>query len=471
MTTEQTSWSGTPASSEAIGEIAARIGQLAVSIAATAGDVEDVSALSVAQRDGFRMLCEQIAAMAANGTQVIASASRALDTTRAAEGETRQTSEALVQMVQDVGALTARVGQINAQLSAVTDTLQRVAKVSDHVAGIARHTNLLSLNASVEAARAGVHGRGFAVVAGEVKNLSVQASAATDEIGATVGALTEELHRVMAEVSAACKVAEGLSAQTGELGGRVTTLPVTLGEVSRAQDEIVTAARHIEAALCDTQSAVDGLSEKVELSTASLGQAADKLAQITEHSQTITGMSAGLGVRTIDTPYINEAQRIARGISDIFEAEVARGAISVRDLFDEGYQEIKGSNPVQHMTRFTAFTDRVLPRLQEAALEFAPNVVFCAAIDRKGYIPTHNLKFCLPQRAGDPAWNAKHCRNRRIFADRVGLNAGQSKRPFLLQAYRRDMGNGEFQLMKDVSAPITVQGRHWGGVRLAYSIA
>jgi methyl-accepting chemotaxis protein len=95
-------------------------------------------------------------------------------------------------------------------------------------------------------------------------------------------------------------------------------------------------------------------------------------------------------------------------------------------------------------------------------------VVFCAAIDRNGYIPTHNLKFSHRQKVGDPVFNAANSRNRRIFDDRVGLAAGQSKRPFLVQAYRRDMGNNEYRMMKDVSAPIIINGRHWGGVRLAY---
>ena len=54
-------------------------------------------------------------------------------------------------------------------------------------------------------------------------------------------------------------------------------------------------------------------------------------------------------------------------------------------------------------------------------------------------------------------------------ADRTGLAAGRNERRFLLQTYRRDMGGGQRVLMKDLSAPITVQGRHWGGLRLAYS--
>lgn len=97
-------------------------------------------------------------------------------------------------------------------------------------------------------------------------------------------------------------------------------------------------------------------------------------------------------------------------------------------------------------------------------------VAFCAAVDENGYLPTHNRKFSHPQRPGDPTWNTANCRNRRIFNDRVGLAAGRNTEPFLLQTYRRDMGGGQFVLMKDISAPIIVNGRHWGGLRLAIRV-
>jgi methyl-accepting chemotaxis protein len=67
-------------------------------------------------------------------------------------------------------------------------------------------------------------------------------------------------------------------------------------------------------------------------------------------------------------------------------------------------------------------------------------------------------------------WNTAHCRNRRIFDDRTGLAAARSTTPYLLQTYRRDMGGGAFSLMKDVSAPVWVEGRHWGAVRIAYRV-
>jgi len=121
------------------------------------------------------------------------------------------------------------------------------------------------------------------------------------------------------------------------------------------------------------------------------------------------------------------------------------------------------------MAKFTEFTDRVLPPVQEPIMEFDPRVVFCAAVDDNGYLPTHNLKFSLPQ-GPDPVWNAANCRNRRVFNDRTGLGAGQNVRAFLLQTYRRDMGGGVFVLMKDASAPILVNGRHWGGLRMGYRV-
>ncbi|MGR5475532.1 chemotaxis protein, partial [Vibrio astriarenae] len=78
-------------------------------------------------------------------------------------------------------------------------------------------------------------------------------------------------------------------------------------------------------------------------------------------------------------------------------------------LFDHAYQPVANTDPPQHLTRFTAFTDRVLPALQEPLLGLDPRVVFCAAVDANGYLPTHNLKFSQPQ-GSDPVWNAANSR-------------------------------------------------------------
>ena len=106
--------------------------------------------------------------------------------------------------------------------------------------------------------------------------------------------------------------------------------------------------------------------------------------------------------------------------------------------------------------------------MQERLLGLSDKVVFCIAVDRNGYVPMHNKKVSQAQRPGDPLWNAANSRWRRIFNDRTGLASARNSKPFLLQTYRRDMGGGNFMVLKECAAPITVRGRHWGGLRLAY---
>jgi methyl-accepting chemotaxis protein len=115
-----------------------------------------------------------------------------------------------------------------------------------------------------------------------------------------------------------------------------------------------------------------------------------------------------------------------------------------------------------------ALAERLFPQVQERVLGLTEKVVYCIAADRNGYIACHNQKYNQAQRVGDVVWNTANCRNRRIFNDRTGLASGRNTRPFLLQTYRRDMGGGQFVVMKEVAAPITVAGRHWGGLRLAF---
>ena len=159
----------------------------------------------------------------------------------------------------------------------------------------------------------------------------------------------------------------------------------------------------------------------------------------------------------------------AETVSGLFEQALQRGEIGMAELFDESYREVPGTNPAQYMTRFVALTDRLLPPIQEKLLESNGRIVFCAAIDRNGFLPTHNRKYAQPQ-GSDPVWNNANCRNRRIFDDRTGLAAARNRKPFLLQSYRRDMGGGEFLVMEDLSAPIMVRGRHWGGFRIGLKV-
>jgi methyl-accepting chemotaxis protein len=167
-----------------------------------------------------------------------------------------------------------------------------------------------------------------------------------------------------------------------------------------------------------------------------------------------------------DEVFIRAAREAAQRVGKAFEDALARRAATEADLFDVDYQPVAGSNPPQHLTRFTTLAEQALPALVEPARQVDKRVVFCLAVDRNGYAPTHNPEFSQPQRPDDPEWNVAHCRNRRIFDDPAGLLAARNTKAHFIQLYNRDMG-GQKVLLKEVDAPIRVAGRHWGAIRLA----
>ena len=127
--------------------------------------------------------------------------------------------------------------------------------------------------------------------------------------------------------------------------------------------------------------------------------------------------------------YVSEA---ARAIEAAFEAGITKGEIAEAALFDRNYQPIPGTNPEQHMAPFTAFTDRVLPDIQESILKRSDRIVYCVATDDHCYVPTHNLQVSKPQ-GPEPLWNAANCRNRRFFTNDSVWRAVKNDKPLLLQ--------------------------------------
>jgi len=175
-------------------------------------------------------------------------------------------------------------------------------------------------------------------------------------------------------------------------------------------------------------------------------------------------------IREENVEFVTRAIEASVELTKIFENGVASGAISIEDLFDTDYIEIPGTNPVQHRTKFLDWADHALSIFQEAFLARDKRMVFCAMVDRNGYLPVHNKIYSHPQRADNVAWNTANCRNRRIFNDGAGLAAGQNQRSYLIQSYARDMGNGITIMMREIDVPIRVRGRHWGGFRTAYKL-
>ncbi|ARJ64384.1 chemotaxis protein [Magnetospirillum sp. ME-1] len=166
-----------------------------------------------------------------------------------------------------------------------------------------------------------------------------------------------------------------------------------------------------------------------------------------------------------DTPFIDAARKAAADVAQAFEQAVNAGRISLADLFESEYTPIPDTDPQQMLARHSDLTDLVVPGIIEPVLASDPRGVFCCVADRNGYIATHNKIYSQPQRPGDTVWNTANSRNRRMFDDRTGILAARNTREYLAQTYARDMGGGNFVVLKEVDCPIFVGKRHWGAIR------
>jgi len=459
-----------------VAEIAERAGRLGTEIADIAGLIGDLSALG----DEQSIHVQDVASAARQMGKANRLLAGAMEETRNSAGSTRrtlgETAEVVVatlgKSVEKTEVLSGRTLEFRNSLVSIGETIQRVAQASAAIQSIARETQLLALNASIEAARAGNAGRGFGVIADAVKALADQIRTFAGENEHQLQALTATLANLQEKAETSAEVAAAAMADSSAAQEKVARIATLADSVQKLIHDIDGMATPIDENILHCTAVMRGLKTLV----ATIEQGGDKLTAAKGRAEAILGISedfmrfiAESGIETAETPIIALCREAVAEITRLFERAVGTGEISIDALFDEDYQPIPGTDPQQFTTRFLALADRLLPAIQEPLSELNPRIALCVAMDRNGYLPTHNRMYSQPQ-GKDPVWNAAHCRNRRIFTDRTALAAARNTKAMLLQTYRRDMGGGNFALMKDLSMPIFVHGRHWGGFRIGLKV-
>ncbi|KMO26120.1 hypothetical protein QR79_04360, partial [Methylobacterium indicum] len=167
-------------------------------------------------------------------------------------------------------------------------------------------------------------------------------------------------------------------------------------------------------------------------------------------------------------PLIAAATGGAAAVGTALEQVLAEGRLARHALFDTTYRPVAGIEPPHYLTAAVPVLEDILPPILEPLLLADPRTAFCIAVDRNGYAPVHNRAQAQAPRAGDPAWNALHARQRRLYDDRIGLSAARSTRAFLVQACPQDEAGRP--PLREVASPIRVHGRHWGALRMGFRI-
>ncbi|MEE1891830.1 methyl-accepting chemotaxis protein [Pseudomonas otitidis] len=214
-------------------------------------DQAEETLVSVEQQQG------QVSQIAAAAHQLAATAQTVAESCEGAAADAQQTRQIAMQSNQrsartgaSMRELSGRLGETVTALQQLRDQTQQINRVVDVIKGIAEQTNLLALNAAIEAARAGEQGRGFAVVADEVRSLSQRTQDSTQEIGDTVSSLQGVVSQAVALMEAAYRQAEGDVGSVLSMGDDLSGIADAVQRVSDRLAQIATAAEQ-QAATAD----------------------------------------------------------------------------------------------------------------------------------------------------------------------------------------------------------------------------
>tara|TARA_Y100000782_G_scaffold61773_2_gene67715 strand:- start:104 stop:1810 length:1707 start_codon:yes stop_codon:yes gene_type:complete len=373
-----------------------------------------------------------------------------------------QMGDARNKMQQISGAMSGFQDNVNA----LNATSAKIRDILTTVQDFSAQTNMLALNAAIEAARAGEQGRGFAVVADEVRNLSFK-----------VGNAAEQISQLMEQMTSAMA---GADAQTQ---GMLEQTEATGLAVSSAADQFDAMVDDFQRANDDLLMVSSALEELTATNAETLqhgGEIRDLSLTISQHMEaTHTQADAlrdntNLALRSLAGFRLGEGQleavtEVLMGRRKDIEQRLDALADSGVDLFDQQYTPIANTNPPKHDTRWAdAFIERIRPLLDEWDKGGKDGIVYTAAVNEKGYLPTSRSASSQPP-TGDPRVDAARSNYKRfavtsesdlrIMASCTYLNMGTFVLP------------GTSTVIFVLYVPIFVKGRRWGTMSSAIAPA
>lgn len=430
-------------------EISFFLDQLSVSIKASGTDVDSLARAAEQLSNSTKLINENAVTAADYATQAL----------KATKEGTVHSSE----NVTTLKTLNSDVIDAAEKIQSLSNQALEIQSITNVIDGISGQTNLLALNAAIEAARAGEQGRGFAVVADEVRALASKTAEATEKIGGMLTDITNETDLIS---SVMMRVVE----QTSQVVESMDTLSSSLVQVNTLISDTSGANEYISKVLRENDEATAEISEAIINLRDFLVNKSEETKNISIQASTLSATTESIFVQlsefetnSLINIMCNQSVKTAEQIGALFEARIAENRVSEQQLFDFTYREIPNTSPAKFHTAFDGFTDKELPDIQEPLLTQYDEVIYAGAVDINGYFPTHNVCFSQPL-TGDLSVDVVNNRTKRMFDDPTGRRCGAHTEKFLLQTYKRDTG----EVMHDVSAPIFVNGKHWGGFRMGF---
>ncbi|EOU2464546.1 methyl-accepting chemotaxis protein [Vibrio navarrensis] len=201
-----------------------------------------IAHLSASQQQSTAMIATAMTEMASSANHVANSASDTARNTDEADKQSQHTQKLINNTVANIQGLANQLGTASQAVADLDQDVNNIVKVLDVIGDIAEQTNLLALNAAIEAARAGEQGRGFAVVADEVRNLAGRTQASTKEIQQMINNLQQGSRNAIQTMEVCAETSQSTVVESKNASDALQQIVIALESISSMSQQIATAA-------------------------------------------------------------------------------------------------------------------------------------------------------------------------------------------------------------------------------------
>jgi len=268
-----------------IRELIERVGQTVGEVNRQAGAVEGIAADSshavTEQRGQIDQVATAMNQMSATAQAVASSASAAVDGAQAVNRETLSGRGLVDAQVDSIQRLAGEIEQSVSVINQLVTDSTAISQVLDVIKAIAEQTNLLALNAAIEAARAGEQGRGFAVVADEVRNLARRTQQSTAEIEQMIARLQSGVGAAVKTMHASHRMADDTVSQSAQVQEALQNILGAVGMIVDQNQQIAAAAEEQTAVAHDIDQNIVAISQAGQRTAQGAGQAEQASRELT----------------------------------------------------------------------------------------------------------------------------------------------------------------------------------------------